>query len=146
MGLSRAERAERARLNLLEAAALVFAENGYERTVLSDAVSASGRTRGAMYHHSASMDELVERVLQDTAGASDAISARRALLRVRAEAAGHSIHTRVAPARRGGPRRFAPGSVFEYQGLAFQAFAELVRRGPDGGDVRTDLDPGPLRS
>ncbi|KPC60557.1 TetR family transcriptional regulator, partial [Streptomyces sp. NRRL WC-3753] len=45
------ERARATRRSLLEAAALLFAEQGYAGTSVNDISARSGRTSGAVYFH-----------------------------------------------------------------------------------------------
>ncbi len=155
MSPTRAERAEETRALVIETAALAFAQHGYERAALSEIASASGLTKGALYHHFASKEELalavfrheqetlVEQIVAATAGTRGALAALRAAFRVRAEVL-RDVPAARAVLRLGAEFRVdaAPGSVFaEYQELAFEAFAEIVRRGQEEGDVRADLDP-----
>ncbi|MGN0118554.1 MAG: TetR family transcriptional regulator, partial [Streptomyces albidoflavus] len=58
------ERARATRRSLLEAAALLFAEQGYAGTSVNDISARSGRTSGAVYFHYASKEGLALAVVQ----------------------------------------------------------------------------------
>lgn len=155
MVLSRAERAERTRELILETAASVFAEKGYERTALSDIVRTSGLTKGALYHHFASKEELalaafrhkqealVAQILAAADAERDSVAALRTAFRVRAAVLQEDPSARVV-LRLGAEFRVdaVPGSAFaDYQELAFEAFTEIIRQGQEEGSMRADLDP-----
>lgn len=58
------ERSERTRRRLVYAGAEMFHQNGYANATLGDIASAAGVTKGALYFHFASKDELAEAVQQ----------------------------------------------------------------------------------
>ncbi|MEU7580009.1 ScbR family autoregulator-binding transcription factor [Streptomyces sp. NPDC041068] len=62
--MARQERAVRTRKAVLEAAAEVFAQRGYEGTTISEVLSLSGVTKGALYFHFPSKEALAKGVLQ----------------------------------------------------------------------------------
>jgi len=57
-----AERRARMRRRLIEAAMLVFAEKGIERSLIDDVMTAAGVSRGGFYGHFHSMDEILAAV------------------------------------------------------------------------------------
>lgn len=57
------ERAVRTRRAVLEAAAAVFAERGYAAATINEILTRSGVTKGALYFHFASKEELAKGVL-----------------------------------------------------------------------------------
>ncbi|MGI5139382.1 MULTISPECIES: ScbR family autoregulator-binding transcription factor [unclassified Streptomyces] len=61
--MARQERAIRTRQAILIAAAEVFDEVGYEAATISDVLQRSGVTKGALYFHFASKEELAQAVL-----------------------------------------------------------------------------------
>ncbi|MEU6973626.1 ScbR family autoregulator-binding transcription factor [Kitasatospora aureofaciens] len=61
----RQERALRTRRLILEAAATVFDEFGYEGATIGEVVSRAGVTRGAVYFHFASKRELAQGVVEE---------------------------------------------------------------------------------
>ncbi len=52
------DRKKDTKTKILDAAFSVFAENGYQETTISDIVSKSGLSKGAIYHHYGSKKEL----------------------------------------------------------------------------------------
>ncbi|MFI9649033.1 ScbR family autoregulator-binding transcription factor [Streptomyces sp. NPDC052040] len=61
--MARQERAIRTRQTILVAAAEVFDEVGYEAATISDVLKRSGVTKGALYFHFTSKEELAQAVL-----------------------------------------------------------------------------------
>ncbi|MFZ2052265.1 MAG: TetR/AcrR family transcriptional regulator [Solirubrobacteraceae bacterium] len=59
------ERYERRRLEVIEAAAKVFAQRGYHETTIEDLIAASGMTRGGLYHYTASKRDLLLAVIDE---------------------------------------------------------------------------------
>lgn len=59
------ERYERRRLEVIDAAAKVFAERGYHETTIEDLIQASGMTRGGLYHYTASKRDLLLAVIDE---------------------------------------------------------------------------------
>jgi AcrR family transcriptional regulator len=68
------ERRARTRSRLVRAAGKVFAERGYHGATLDDVVAEAGVSRGALYHHFGSKQELFLALLHErlTAGITDA--------------------------------------------------------------------------
>ncbi|MFI6155004.1 ScbR family autoregulator-binding transcription factor [Kitasatospora sp. NPDC051170] len=67
----RQERAVRTRRLILEAAASVFDEHGYEGATINQVVARAGVTRGALYFHFTSKRELARGVLAEQFGRTD---------------------------------------------------------------------------
>ncbi|MFP8960100.1 ScbR family autoregulator-binding transcription factor [Streptomyces nanhaiensis] len=63
--MARQERGIRTRREVLEAAAEVFAERGYAAATISEILSRAGVTKGALYFHFASKEELLRGVLEE---------------------------------------------------------------------------------
>ncbi|MEU3064025.1 ScbR family autoregulator-binding transcription factor [Streptomyces subrutilus] len=66
--MARQERAVRTRRVILEAAAAVFDERGYDAATIADILSRAGVTKGALYFHFASKQELAQGVLDEQFG------------------------------------------------------------------------------
>ncbi|SOB78911.1 ScbR family autoregulator-binding transcription factor [Streptomyces sp. 1331.2] len=66
--MARQERAVRTRRLILEAAATVFDERGYEGATIGEVVARAGVTRGAVYFHFASKRELARGVVAERFG------------------------------------------------------------------------------
>ena len=58
-------RYEQRRQEVVDTAARVFAERGYEATSIDDLVRATGLTRGGLYHYTASKQELLFSILDE---------------------------------------------------------------------------------
>ncbi|MFE3557109.1 ScbR family autoregulator-binding transcription factor [Streptomyces sp. NPDC059193] len=67
--MARQERAIRTRQKILVAAAELFDEVGYESATISEVLKKSGVTKGALYFHFTSKDELAQAVLAGQVGA-----------------------------------------------------------------------------
>lgn len=63
-GKSKGDKRERTRKALIEAAAQVIAEKGYERMSLEEVAARAGMTRGAIYGNFADKDELILGVIK----------------------------------------------------------------------------------
>jgi AcrR family transcriptional regulator len=57
-----AERRERRRVEILDAAARLFAERGYDATSIDDLVAATGLQRGGLYHYMDSKQDLLVQI------------------------------------------------------------------------------------
>ncbi|MFB7515244.1 ScbR family autoregulator-binding transcription factor [Streptomyces sp. NPDC056144] len=69
--MARQERAEVTRSAILEGAARAFEKSGFAGTSLSDIVSEAGVTKGALYFHFASKEELAQAVIQEQFSVGD---------------------------------------------------------------------------
>ncbi|MDT0446631.1 ScbR family autoregulator-binding transcription factor [Streptomyces johnsoniae] len=69
-------RARRTRRAILDAAAEVFGRQGYDGTALTDILRAAGVTKGALYFHFTSKQQVAEVVLEEEAVAWAALAAR----------------------------------------------------------------------
>lgn len=63
--LTRAEKREQTRAQLLDAAARVFAERGFDGASVDEVAAAAGFTKGAVYTHFGSKDELFLAMLEE---------------------------------------------------------------------------------
>ncbi|MER6528035.1 ScbR family autoregulator-binding transcription factor [Streptomyces sp. NPDC001508] len=70
------ERARATRRSLLEAAACLFAEQGYAGTSVNDISARSGRTSGSVYFHYASKEGIALAVVQDRFATWSGLAAR----------------------------------------------------------------------
>lgn len=149
------ERARRTRERLLDAAALVFARDGYERASLNELIRESGLTKGAFYHHFGSKEELalatfrykqeqlLGRARELMPHDLDAVEELQAVIRVRARLYAEDPSLRCI-LRLGAElgATAGPGSDFAgYQDLAIETFAGIVRRGQKQGSIRPGIDP-----
>ena len=86
---TQAERREATRGRILEAAARLFAEQGYEATSTQQILEAAGTSRGALYHHFETKQAIFEAVFERVS--------KEAITRASREASGSSI--RIKPKR-----------------------------------------------
>ena len=63
--MAKQDRAIRTRQSILAAAARVFEERGYQSATIADILTAAGVTKGALYFHFASKDQLAQGVLAE---------------------------------------------------------------------------------
>lgn len=61
---------EQTERRILDAARRLFAEKGYEKTSVQDIISATGLSKGAVYHHFRSKEAILDRLNDDEWGAS----------------------------------------------------------------------------
>ena len=125
--LSRAEQRERNRARLLDAAEAVFAERGYRVATVDDVAAAAGLTKGAVYSHFASKQELFAAAVQ-----------RRYRQRADAFSAAMSADTPLADRTTLAALDFA-GSVTggaDWALLFLEAWAEMLRTPGFGEDLR----------
>lgn len=73
--MAKQDRAIRTRRKILEAAATVFGDRGYQAATIADILSTAGVTKGALYFHFASKEQLAQGVLSAQEG-QDAVPAR----------------------------------------------------------------------
>ena len=64
MATKRAEQGRATREHIVEVAAGLFAENGYEDTSIEDILGAAGISRGALYHHFAGKEAVFKAVTE----------------------------------------------------------------------------------
>ncbi|MFF1560754.1 ScbR family autoregulator-binding transcription factor [Streptomyces sp. NPDC058279] len=69
--MARQERAVRTRRAILEAAAAVFDERGYEAATIADILARAGVTKGALYFHFSSKQELAQGILDEQMAEGD---------------------------------------------------------------------------
>ncbi|MCB1186869.1 TetR/AcrR family transcriptional regulator [bacterium] len=152
---SQQERSAQTRALIINTAAELFEQKGYDGASLNAIIAQTGMTKGAFYHHFASKDELAQAVFRDkqqqlvaamreaAAGHDDALQQIRGMLLARARL------LQEEPSLRSFLRlasemtvRFGPGSEFaaSYE-VPVAAFAELISRGQQQGVVNQALDP-----
>src|SRR4051812_26084571 len=151
------ERAQVTRESIVAGAAAVFGRRGYGLASIADIATESGMTKGALYFHFPSKDELARAVIAEQhrrtmAAAAEAIEEGRpgleTMVLLSAVLARQLLPDRVV---RGGIRLptdvslFAPPVTEPYQDWLSTSEA-LFRQAVVEGDLRADLDPGMLAS
>ncbi|MDI3405807.1 ScbR family autoregulator-binding transcription factor [Streptomyces cavernicola] len=147
--MGRQERAEVTRKAILDGAARAFDAEGFHGTSLSDIVREAGVTKGALYFHFASKDELAQALADeqfsvwtpiteiDDAGVQALIDITHLLARelvdnVRVRAGIRLVIDQSAKS----------GIVAGPYERWIDVFRECLAQGQERGDVRADLDPG----
>ena len=151
------------RFRILEEVAPLFNERGYRATALADVMAATGLTKGGLYNHFGSKEDLVLAAYERNAGVqSDLIAARvraaegavdKLVAVVEAfRAFAHdppfpggcpTLNTAVEAA--GVDPRLHERAATQMQSL-LDLVARLARRGVEEGQLRTDLDVDALAS
>jgi AcrR family transcriptional regulator len=152
------DRAERSRRAILDAAAPIFADRGYEAASLNEIILASGLTKGGFYFHFPSKRALALAVLQDggerwerslrqelgdTPRAIDRlVAAPRMIVRLSREGQGPAALRRLADDLTRDPelRDEACGSIRKWIGAAASDIAAAQAE----GSIRADVDPEAL--
>ncbi|MGW0752568.1 ScbR family autoregulator-binding transcription factor [Streptomyces sp. NPDC002587] len=147
------ERSERTRRRLVHAGAEMFHRNGYANATLGEIASAAGVTKGALYFHFASKDELAEAVQQRGCALLDdcvrllreaGVSPLQALIDTThwltrtlyedpAIPASFRITKECGPGPRG-PVGARP-AVVDFHGMWISAVSTLLRSARDAGEV-----------
>ncbi len=149
------ERARRTREQILEQAALAFAQHGYRGTSLNALIRDSGLTKGAFYFHFASKEELalatfrykqqelIERLVAQAGTQPDAQLQFAALVRVRAALLqeDRSLHCVLTLGAELGAQSGPDSEYSSYQETAIELLQALVTRGQAEGVFRDDVDP-----
>jgi len=141
------------RAQLFAAAFAVCAEKGYHATTVDEIAQRAGLSKGALYHHfktkqdlfvallEESMDDVTDQIdhAQPDGSASDAL---RGVLLSTLRAFGPAVRQGLAEFYLLGMREpaFAAGFRRHYDGM-IAAGARQVRRGIERGEFRADLDP-----
>lgn len=148
-------RARETRLRILEAAAIAFAERGYEGTSLNELLRGNQITKGAFYFHFPSkealalatyrfkLEQLIERTFEEVGTQTDGLAQLVATIRVsvRRLYEDPSLRSviRLGSDLAGGA---GPGSEFaRHQEMSIDAFRRIIQRGADDGSIRRELDP-----
>ena len=146
--------AEERRASILSAAAAVFAESGYQRGRMSEIAARLGVTEPVVFQNFGSKTALYAAVVEHAAG--------RLGEELRTAGEQHSVavllerflsHDHISELHAPGSAGFlfadamtvgepeVAAAARDAVGTVADALAELLRRGQDAGDVRSDLDP-----
>lgn len=143
--MARQDRAERTRNAILDAAAEVFDERGFNGASLSDILAKAGVTKGALYFHFASKEELAQTLIEeqwtDLPGIDYSDPGLQTLIDM-SHAFGHNLWKNVrvrASNRLVGEATFAapaPQVYKRWNGIINQVLMAAQER----GDLRKELD------
>lgn len=148
----RQARSEATRKTIVNAAVELFAEVGYQATGLGDIIERAEMTKGALYYHFDSKEELATAIIED--GASTALTAFRNISEPSAPALENMIHGVFVVAdligsdtmvRTGAQLlrafgKFNHATVLTHGHLLAEMVAQAERAIVEG-DLRDDLDP-----
>jgi len=144
--LAQQERAKETRRKLLLAAAEVFAEQGFSNATLSEIHTRAGMTKGALYFHFASKEEMAAAVVGQEADwyeevdqQGPAVQSVIDLTHGYARALIHDVRIR-ATARLTLEETYGASDGAEYRAWAAM-IAELLGEAKKSGDVRPEVDP-----
>jgi AcrR family transcriptional regulator len=131
----------------LDAAAEVFEARGFAGANLSDILSRAGVTKGAMYFHFASKEELANAIIEEqwnfdiptVSGGGDALQGLIDL----SHAFGHGLATNIRV--RASNRLVGEATFDSPPALAYQRWLEIIdeylHAAQAAGDIRSELDP-----
>ncbi|AWZ10976.1 TetR/AcrR family transcriptional regulator [Streptomyces sp. ICC1] len=141
----RQERAVRTRRAILEAAAVVFAERGYEAATIAEILAHAGVTKGALYFHFTSKLELAQGVL-DMQYDTFLVPPRESKLQEVVDVAMVSAYRiRHEPMISAGARLSLGPETFEIRGGAVPGWIEVLRRlliaAKNQGELLPHVDP-----
>lgn len=111
--MARQLRAERTREALLEAAAAEFARHGFERARINDMLDRSGTTKGALYHHFTTKQEMADELLALDSRRWPALMDEVAASETRGLNALHELVTAIARTIHGDARALAVLRIVE---------------------------------
>lgn len=138
---------------ILDAAAQLFLRKGYEKTTLQDIISATGLSKGAVYHHFASkeaiLEQVCERISQENAVRlcairdDPALSGRQKLQAIYVSALTHQNQTammEMVPYQVMNPRFLAENLKSQYEYVAPCIVAPILRQGREDGSIPAAAD------
>jgi len=139
---------------ILDVATMLFMSKGYDGTTLQDIISATALSKGAVYHHFRSKEEIFERVCERissqnaerlTAIRDDkAMSGREKLQTMYRSAMEHpnqEIMAGIVPYLLDNPRYIAEDLQSQYEYVAPELVAPILRQGAEDGSIPAATDP-----
>ncbi|MFJ2743719.1 ScbR family autoregulator-binding transcription factor [Streptomyces sp. NPDC087440] len=149
--MAQQERAVRTRRTILTAAAEVFDELGYEAATMSEILGRSGVTKGALYFHFSSKEQLAREVLEENAQVVPTVPHQDLQLQKAVDTGMLLAHLMVRdPVLRGGVRLALEqaGHSRVDRSVPFVAWAEASRdvfqQAKEQGELQPHLDPAAL--
>jgi len=146
--VTRQERAERTRTAILDAAAEVIEQRGFAGASLSDILARAGVTKGALYFHFSSKDELAHALLTEQFGAEQSFTGHEeAGLQTAIDLCHEMAHGLLTNVRVRASMRLVveTGNFSDPTPEACMRWIESVRRcvlaAKENGDLREELDP-----
>ncbi|MEY9872683.1 AcrR family transcriptional regulator [Streptacidiphilus sp. MAP12-33] len=144
--MARQQRAEESRNKLLAAAAEVFDERGFALATLAEIHTRAGLTKGALYFHFSSKEELAEAVIgQEADWYAEAPQGAPPLQTVIDLTHGFARALLTDVRIRASARLVLEGTYTEPDGSSHKAWAErlamLLTEAQSQGDIRPEVDP-----
>lgn len=145
--MARQDRAERTRNAILDAAAEVFDARGFAGASLSDILTRAGVTKGAMYFHFASKEELASAIIEEqwnfeAPSAGSVSNALQGLIDL-SHAFGNGLATNIRV--RASNRMISEATFDSPPSRAYQRWLgiieEFLTAARAAGDIRNELDP-----
>ncbi|MBW5485842.1 ScbR family autoregulator-binding transcription factor [Streptomyces bambusae] len=145
--MARQERAIRTRRAILEAAAAVFDERGYDAATIADILSRAGVTKGALYFHFSSKQELAQGVLDEQFGEAGVPPRASKLQELVDVAMVLAYRMKREPMLSAGARlSLGPGMREVFGGGSVPGWIEFTRRllseAKEQGELLPHVDPG----
>lgn len=142
--MARQERAIRTRRLVLEAAAEVFAQQGYESATISEILERAGVTKGALYFHFGSKEELARGVLEHAV--TEAVPEQPSILQTFVDTALVLAHRLPRePLLRASARLAADQGAQEFFGQAWLGWVDVTEQlfieAKKKGEVLQHIDP-----
>lgn len=145
--MTRQERAERTRTAILDAAAEVIEERGFVGASLSDILARAGVTKGALYFHFSSKDELAHALVTEQFQVEPSVDDGKAGLQTAIDLCHEMAHGLQTSARVRASVRLVIeiGSFSDPTPEAYTRWIDVVRTymtaAKERGDLRAELDP-----
>jgi AcrR family transcriptional regulator len=143
--MAKQARALQTRRSIVEAAASVFAEYGYERAATSEILRRADVTKGAMYFHFPSKESLAQTIMDEQTGlvsVEPGLSPVQSIIDITHQFAHGLRHDAIA---RAGTRLFIEGVFFNGThpwGDWFDLTTRLLAEGQEQGEVLPQVVPG----
>ncbi|MBC3842488.1 TetR family transcriptional regulator [Streptacidiphilus sp. 4-A2] len=145
--MARQQRAEESRRRLLTAAAEVFDERGFALATLTEIHNRAGLTKGALYFHFSSKEELAEAVVEEEATWYQEVDVSGPPMQVVIDLSHGFARALLQDVRiRASTRLVLENTYTQTDGASHRAWAErlaeLMALAQATGDFRPELDPG----
>ncbi len=145
--MTRQERAERTRTTILDAAAEVIEERGFAGASLSDILAKAGVTKGALYFHFSSKEELAQALVGEQFTVEQHIDSTKVGLQTAIDLCHEMAHGLLTSVRVRASVRLVveTGSFSNPTPEAYTRWIAVVRQyltaAKERGDLRTELNP-----
>ncbi|WP_406476762.1 ScbR family autoregulator-binding transcription factor [Streptomyces sp. NBC_01615] len=142
--MAKQARAVQTRRSIVEAAARVFADHGYERAAISEILRRANVTKGALYFHFTSKESLAQAIMDEQTGLVSVSDLGTPLQSVVDITHQFAYALRHDPLARAGTRLSIEGVFFNGThpwGDWFELIAQLLAEGKERGEVLPQVEP-----